>query len=70
MLRYRGLDMTDGFVAVRDSIRVPPELRIVNDRAQPRNGTKLAPHIIVGNPDHDRAIGRLKMPLNPCTPVI
>src|ERR1700687_225034 len=43
MLSYRGLDMTDGFFAMRDPIRVRPELRIIDDRAQPRDGTKLAP---------------------------
>ena len=56
VLRYRELDMTDGFFAVRYSISIRPELRIIDERAQPRNGTKLAPQIIVRDPDHDRAV--------------
>jgi hypothetical protein len=56
MLRYRRLDMTDGFFAVRHSIRVRPELRIIDDRAQPCDATKLAPQTIVRDPDHNRAI--------------
>jgi hypothetical protein len=33
MPRYRGLDMIDGFFAVRDAISIRPELRIIDDRA-------------------------------------
>jgi len=56
MLRYRGLDMTDGFVAVRDPVGIRPKLRIIDDRAQRRDGTKLAPQIVIRDPDHNRAI--------------
>ena len=56
MLRYRGLDMTDGFVSVRDPIGIRPKLRIIDDRAQRRDGTKLAPQIVIRDPDHNRAI--------------
>src|SRR5580692_3295712 len=60
MLRDRWLDMTDGFLAVRRPISVGPESGIVDDRIQPGDGAELAPQIVVGDPDHDRAIGGLE----------
>ena len=59
-LRNRRFDMTDGFLAVRRSIRVCPESGIVDDRIQSGDGAELAPQIVVGDPDHDRAIGCLE----------
>jgi hypothetical protein len=60
MLRYRGLDVTNGFYAVIDSISIRPELRIIDDRTQPRDSTKLAPQVIVRYPYNYRAFGSLE----------
>ncbi len=60
ILRYRGLDVTDGFFAMRYSIRICPELRIVDDGVQSSDCAKFAPQIIVRDPYHDRAIGSLE----------
>ena len=43
MLRNRGLDVTNGFLAMRDPIRIGPEFRIIDDRIQSGDATKLAP---------------------------
>ena len=45
---------------MRHAIRIGPEFRIVDDRAQSGDRAELAPEIVVGDPDHDRAIGRLE----------
>src|SRR5712664_1904330 len=60
MPRQRGLDVTEGFLAVRDAVSIGPELRIVDDGLQSRNGAELAPQIIIRDPDHDRAVGCLE----------
>lgn len=60
MLRDRGLDKTDGLLAMCDPIGVGPESGILNDRTQPRDGTKFTSQIIVRDADHDRAVGGFK----------
>jgi len=60
MLRKCGLDMIEGLFAVRNAIRIRPEPAIIDDSVQSRYGTKLPPQIIIGDSDHDRAIGSLE----------
>src|SRR5437868_1298703 len=52
--------MIEGLFAVRNAIRIRPEPAIIDDSVQSRYGTKLPPQIIIGDPDHDRAIGSLE----------
>ena len=60
LLPQRRLDMTEGFLAVRNAIRIGPEFRIIDDRVQSRDRAEFAPEIVVGDPDHDRTIGCLE----------
>ena len=58
--RQRALNMVQRFLAVLDPIRIGPEFGIIGDRLQPGDTTEFPPQIVVRNPDHDRAIGRLE----------
>src|SRR5258708_25497440 len=60
ILRNRGLDMAEGFLAVRYAVSIRFESRIIDDGVQCRYSAELAPKIVVRDPDHDRAIGSLE----------